>query len=236
MAKIIDELSVFFPAFNEAGNIESAVTLAKKTLEKVAGRWEIIIVDDGSTDSTPKISDDLAGRDKRIRVIHHKTNKGYGSALQSGFYGAKYEWVVYNDADGQFDFGEITKFIERKNDADLLLGFRIKRRDSFYRLFLAKGWALCLFLFFGSRLRDVDCGFKMVKKNILNKISRLESERGGMINAELAIKAKQAGFGIIQIGVTHYPRKSGRPTGAQLKVIIRSFIDLARLWKKLNGF
>lgn len=234
MAKIIDKLSVFFPTFNEEGNIEKTVLDAKKVLEKTVNEWEIIIVDDGSTDNTGEISDDLAKKDKRIKVTTHQVNRGYGAALQSGFYNAKYDWIVYNDSDGQFDFGEITKFLSETNSADLLLGYRIKRNDSPYRLVLAKGWAMCLFITFGLKLKDVDCGFKMVNIKVLEKIPKLESERGGMINAELAIKAKKYGFRIKQIGVNHYPRIKGVATGAQVKVVIKSFVDLFKLWIKLN--
>lgn len=234
MLKKLSELSLFFPTFNEEGNIETTVAKAKKVLPKVAQKWEVIIVDDGSTDQTPQIADKLAQKDKRVRVIHHKKNRGYGGGLQSGFYGAKYDWIVYNDADGQFDFAEITKFIAEKDRADLLVGFRMKRQDAWHRLLFAKGWALALFIFFGLRLKDVDCGFKMVRRAVIQKIPKLESERGGMINAELAIKTKKAGFRIKQIGVHHYPRKIGKATGAQFKVIIKSFVDLFKLWKKLR--
>ena len=234
MTKKISEISVFFPAFNEEGNIENTVAKAKKVLAKVAQKWEIVIVDDGSTDKTPEIADKLAKNEKRIKVIHHKVNRGYGGGLQSGFYNSKYDWIVYNDADGQFDFAEIDKFIAVKDSAELLVGFRIKRQDAWHRLLFAKGWALALFIFFGQRLRDVDCGFKMVRKEVIKKIPKLESERGGMINAELAIKTKKAGFRIKQIGVHHYPRKAGRATGAQFKVIIKSFADLFKLWQKLR--
>jgi len=220
MTKTIRELSVFFPA--------------KDVLETVADKWEIIVVNDGSKDMTGGIVRELGKKDPRVKIINHTENRGYGGALQSGFYNSSYEWIAYNDSDGQFDFGEITRFFNEKDSADLLLGYRIKRRDSFYRLFLAKGWAALLFLFFGLRLKDVDCGFKMVKKSVIKKIPRLESERGGMINAELAIKAKEAGFKIRQVGVTHYPRRGGRATGAQPRVIIKSFIDLFKLWVKLR--
>lgn len=225
----ISQLSVFFPTYNEEGNIKETVMATKKVLLSVAENWEIIIVNDGSTDKTAKISESLAQSDKNIRVITNSPNRGYGGALQAGFYNAKYDWIVYNDSDGQFDFSEITKFLVERENADLLLGYRIRRNDSFYRVILAKGWAFCLFLTFGLKLRDVDCGFKMVNRRVLDKIPRLESERGGMINAELAIKAKKYGFKIKQIGVNHYPRKSGQATGAQINVIIKSFLDLIKL-------
>lgn len=231
---MIKNLSVFFPAYNEGENIGRTVLLAKQVLEKAAANWEITVINDGSKDATGKKAREFGKGDKRIKVINHETNKGYGAALKSGFYNAKYDWIVYSDSDGQFDFSEVAKFIEKTDCADLIIGYRIDRKDSWYRKFLAKGWGTLVFVFFGLRLKDVDCGFKMVKKEVIEKIPRLESERGGMINAELAIKAKEAGFRIGQVGVTHYPRRAGRATGSQIKVIIKSFLDLARLWVKLK--
>lgn len=231
---MVKNLTVFFPAYNEEENIAQTVLSARRVLEKVASVWEIIVVNDGSKDITEKIADELSRGDKRIRIINHDVNQGYGGALKSGFYGAKYDWIVYSDSDGQFDFSEITRFIEKTDDADLILGWRIKRKDSIYRKFLAKGWAVLVFLFFGLRLKDVDCGFKMVRREVIEKIPHLESERGGMINAELAIKTKEAGFRVKQVGVTHYPRRAGKATGAQIRVILKSFLDLFVLWKKLR--
>src|SRR3989344_4995563 len=230
----INQLSVFFPTYNEEGNIANTVLAAKEVLEKVADKWEIIIVNDGSTDGTQEIAEGLRKEDERIRVENHKKNRGYGGALQTGFYAAKYDWIVYNDADGQFDFGETTKFIEKKDEADVFIGYRIKRKDAITRVAFAEGWALALFVFFGLKLKDVDCGFKMIKREVIEKIPKLESERGAIINTEVAIKTKKYGFKIKQIGVHHYPRKAGRPTGASIRVIIKSFVDLLRLWKKLS--
>lgn len=231
---MIDSLSVFFPSYNEEAHLELTIKKTIKVLKEVASKWEIIIVNDGSSDRTKEIAQTLSKEDKRIRIINHSKNGGYGEALKSGFYSSKYDWIVYTDADGQFDFTEISKFLEKKNRADLLMGYRIKRQDSFYRLLFAKGWALSLLVFFGLRLRDVDCGFKMVRKNVLEIIPHLESTRGGMINAELPIKAKKYGFKIVEIGVHHYSRTAGHAKGADLNVIIKSFVDLFKLWINLR--
>lgn len=224
----IRELSVFFPAFNEEKNISSTVEKARVVLEDLKTTYEILIINDGSTDNTASIADDLAKKYSKVKVIHQK-NGGYGMALRSGFENANYDWIVYTDGDGQFDFAEVIKFLKITDSNDLIIGFRIKRRDPFVRLVLAKGWAILLLIFFGLRLRDVDCGFKMVKKEVIKKISPLESTRGGMINAELAIKASKNGFKIAQVGVNHYPRLYGKPTGAGMKVIINSFLELLKL-------
>lgn len=232
--KLIGEISVFFPAYNEEGNIEKTVRAANSVLEKVAEKYEIIIVDDGSKDKTGEISDRLAKENAKIRVIHHHPNLGYGAALKSGFYNAKYQWISTIDADGQFDFSEITKLFEKTAEADVVIGFRLNRQDSLMRKANGYLWTLLNNLLFGINVKDVDCAFKLVNRKVVEKIPRLESVRGGMISPELLAKAKKSGFKITQIGVHHFPRHEGKQTGANFKVILKSFIDLFRLWKKLN--
>src|SRR3990170_6739208 len=116
MAKLIKELSVFFPTYNEEKNIKKVVKDAKRILDKIAGKWEIIIVDDGSKDKTGEIAKNLSKVDERIKVVSHKPNRGYGGALKSGYDTSKYEWVAFTDSDGQFDFSEITKFIDKQKE------------------------------------------------------------------------------------------------------------------------
>ncbi len=227
-------LSVFFPCINEEGNIEKTVAGAEAVLKKLKVNYEIIIIDDGSSDKTGQIAENLSRKNSKIRVIHHVKNLGYGEALKSGFYNARYDTIVYTDGDGQFDFTEVTRFLEKIKDHDLVIGYRIKRQDPFFRILFKEGWRMSLLAFFGLTLKDVDCGFKMVRKEVLEKIPHLESTRGAMISAELAIKAKRKGFQIAEVGVNHYPRLSGKPTGANLKVIIKSYTDLLKLWWKLK--
>lgn len=226
----VSELSVFFPAYNEEGNIEATVRKAIKVLEDLKlQKYEVIIIDDGSKDNTGKIADELAKYNDKIKVVH-QLNGGYGCALRAGFQNAKFDWVVYTDADGQFDFSEVTKFIEKVAEADIIYSYKIKRKDNFFRVLAAKGWGLSLFLFFGLKVWDVDTGFKMVSRRVLEKISPLVSTRGGMINAELVIKAQRAGFKVAQVAVHHYPRLSGQSTGVNPKVILKSYLDLLKLW------
>jgi len=232
---MMDSLSVFFPAFNEEENIAETVKKAIAVLKKLQIKnWEVIVVNDGSSDQTAKVANELAHKEPRIRVIT-QSNGGYGHALKTGFSSAKYPWVVYTDSDGQFDFAEVEKFIDKTKEADLILGFRIKRNDPPLRLVFAKGWKFMIFLFFGMSVKDVDCGFKMARKKLIEQISPLESSRGGMINAELVLKARKSGFKISQVGVNHYPRLKGKPTGANLKVIINSFLDLFKLRLEMMG-
>lgn len=232
----MDKLSVFFPTYNEEASIKSTVINAKKVLEGLSCGWEILIINDGSTDKTSKIVKSLSENDKRIKVVNHKTNKGYGEAFKSGFYNAKYPWIAFTDSDGQFDFSEITNFIEKQKstNADIVIGYYKKRRVSLSKKITSKMWEHLVFLMFGLMVRDVDCGFKLVSKKVIDKLPKLESERGAFISSEFLIRAKSAGFKIVEIPVTHKPRTSGKGTGRDLKVIIKSFVDLFKLWKKLK--
>ncbi|HUS60362.1 MAG TPA: glycosyltransferase family 2 protein [Nevskiaceae bacterium] len=232
----IDQLSVFFPAYNEEANIGATVTKTTKILPKIAKKWEIIVVNDGSKDKTGEIVEELIEKDKRIRMITHSPNRGYGAALKSGFYNSQYEWIAFTDADGQFDFSEINGFIEkqRQTKADLVIGYYLKRQEPFYRLWGSKVWQLVVFLLFGLRVRDIDCAFKLIRREVIEKIPKLEAERGPFISSELLIKAKKMGFKIVELGVHHYPRTVGAATGASLRVILSGLTDLFKLRKKLN--
>ena len=232
MAKLIPELSVFFPAFNEEANLVDTVTKAISVLEKIAGGWEILIVNDGSTDNTLNVAQKLSRSNPKIGVINHKINMGYGASLQSGLYGAKYDWIAFTDSDGQFDFSEITKFInkQRLTRSDLVIGYYLDRKVSGWVKFTSRLWELAVTILFGLNVRDIDCGFKLIAKKVITKIPKLEAQRGAFITSELLIKAKRAGFSIAEVGVHHYPRKAGLPTGRHLNVIIKSFVDLIKLW------
>lgn len=236
MAKLINELSVFFPAYNEEGNLRATVEKAVRVLDDIADKWEIIIVNDGSRDSTGELAHELAKENRNIKVITHSPNRGYGAALKSGLYNSKYPWIAFTDADGQFDFGEIAKFIEKQREtgADLVIGYYLDRAVPFYRKINTFMWELVVFILFGLKVRDIDCGFKLISRKVIDGIPKLESERGAFISSEFLIKARKNKFKIIEIGVHHYPRKMGKGTGAALNVIIKSFIDLFRLWKKLR--
>lgn len=230
----LDGLSLFFPAYNEEGNIKNTVEKAIPVLKNVASKYELLIIDDGSKDKTGEIADKLAGEYSFIRVIHHRPNQGYGAALKSGFYNSKQEWIVFTDSDGQFDFSEVTRLIEKSGEADIVAGYRINRQDPPIRKLFGFGWTLLSRLLLGVGVRDVDCAFKLVKKEVIDTIPKLQSTRGGMISPELLGRAKKAGFKIVEVGVHHYSRKEGKQTGANLKVIFKSFVDLGKLWWQIK--
>lgn len=235
MQKKVPELSIFFPFWNEQDNIEQIVKKAITVAETVANKWEIIMVDDGSADNTLKIAEKLAKEDKRLKVISHHPNRGYGAALNAGFVNAQYDLIVFSDGDGQFDFAEVTRLLDKLDGADIVIGFRKKRRDRklFKRLLLMnllKVWDLLLFHFY---YRDIDCGFKMFKKEAVEKLMPLRSE-GAMITTEILAKAKRKKLKIKEVGVTHYPREKGYQTGANFPVIVRAILESFILWYDLH--
>lgn len=234
---LINELSVFYPCYNEEKNIKNTISKTIPVLKKTAKDWEIILINDGSKDNTAKVLEEIKKEyPSQIKIITHNPNRGYGAALKSGFYNAKYEWIAFTDSDGQFDFSEITQFIEKqqKTKADIVIGYYLARQVSKAAILTSKIWEAIVFILFGLHVTDIDCAFKLVNKKVINTIPKLEAERGAFISSEFLIKSKKAGFKIVEVGVHHFARTEGQATGRQLKVIIKSFSDLFRLWFKIN--
>lgn len=232
----VPELSVFFPAYNEESNIVPTVEKALKILPTVATKWEILVINDGSRDKTGKVIEALSKKHKGVTAIQHEVNRGYGAAIKSGLYNAKYDWIAFTDSDGQFDFSEITNFLEtqKRTRADLVVGYYKKRQVSAFKILTSKMWEVAVFVLFGLKVHDIDCGFKLISKKILDKIPALTSERGAFISSEFLIKSKRFGAKIVEIPVTHYPRTKGEGTGRNIDVIIQSFKDLFKLWLNLR--
>lgn len=236
MAAKPNSLSVFFPAYNEQAHIAMTVKKAASILPNIVSRWEIIIVNDGSKDKTGSIIDKLAKKDSHIHALHHKVNRGYGAAFKSGLYAGKYKWIAFTDSDGQFDFSEITEFFKKQKEtgADIVIGYYKKRQVSKFKILTSKLWELVVFILFGLKVRDIDCGFKLISKDVVDAIPGLTSERGAFISSEFLIKAKKLGYKIVEIPVSHYPRTAGEGTGRNINVIIQSFRDLFKLWISLR--
>jgi glycosyltransferase involved in cell wall biosynthesis len=229
----VSSLSFFFPAFNEEASVESLVLKARRLLPELARAWEIIPVDDGSRDGTGAIFARLAAEDpEHVRPVHHEVNRGYGAALISGFANARYDLIFFTDGDQQFDLGELPLLIEKTDEGDVILGFRKHRRDHLIRRLNAFMWGNLVRMLFGFKSRDVNCAFKLVKRQVMEKI-RLSSI-GAVISTELLAKARKEGFRFVEVGVTHYPRTAGRPTGANWKVILLAFKELVALYKGLK--
>lgn len=225
-------ISVFFPCYNEQENVGPTVEKALAVLEKLNMDFEVIIVNDGSSDSTGQIADELAGRDGRIKVVHHHVNLGYGAALQSGFVAATKELVFYTDGDGQFDISEMPPLLPLTEQYDIVSCYRLKRRDPLVRKINGWCWTKLVCLLFGLKIRDIDCAFKLYKRKIFEDM--MLSSRGALIDTEVLARASRKGCRITQRGVHHYPRTAGSQTGANLRVILRAFRELFKLYSQIR--
>jgi glycosyltransferase involved in cell wall biosynthesis len=229
-------LSWFFPAHNEEANLEGLVQEALGTLPGLADTFEIVIVDDGSRDRTGPIADDLtAAHPGIVRAVHHPTNLGYGAALRSGFGSARYDHVAFTDGDRQFRVADIGRLIDRLAEPDrpdVVVGYRIKRADPLVRTVYARFYRLANRIFFGLRVRDVDCACKLFRREALEGLA-VESG-GAFFSAELLIKLQVAGRSVAEVGVPHHPRTAGSPTGARPSVVFRAVRDFwflrLRMW------
>ncbi len=229
-------LSYFFPAHNEEANLAGLVSEALAVLPRLAASFEIIIVNDGSRDATGRIADELTAASPGIvRVVHHGTNRGYGAALRSGFAASRHDVIAFTDGDRQFrveDLGRVLDRLRASDTPDVVAGYRINRADPLVRTVYARIYRLANRIFFGLRVRDVDCACKAFRRPALSGI-RVESG-GAFFSAELLIKLGAAGRTIVEVGVPHHPRTAGSPTGARPSVVLRAVRDFwalrLRLW------
>lgn len=229
----LSSLSIFFPAYNEEGNIATTIIDARNAAQIVAKSYEIIVVNDGSRDRTVEIVEELQKFDPNIRLLSHKTNIGYGAAVKTGLKACSMDWIFFTDSDGQFRYDELQKFVDQTQKYDLIMGYRRKRMDPFHRVFVAqvmlKIWN---FILFGLTVRDVDCAYKLFSKEVRDKI-KLDTESAITVT-ELIVKAKSAGFKITQLPVIHYARKFGKQTGGNWKVILKAARESFALRKEIH--
>lgn len=228
----MSSLSIVLPAYNEEANAASAVEQVSAVAQQLGMDYEIILVNDGSADRTGEIGRELEQRIPNFRLVEHYPNRGYGGALKAGFAAASKELIAFTPADKQFDFSEITLLLERLDEADIVSGYRADRQDAFIRRLNGFGWNMVVRLLFGRLCRDIDCGFKLFRREILEHVN-IASD-GAMIDTEFLAGAKSRGYRITDVPVTHLPRVTGEATGANLKVIIKAFRDLARFRLRLS--
>ena len=226
-------ISVFFPCYNEQENVGRTVEKALEVMQKLNADFEVIIVDDGSSDGTGQIADEIAGRDGRVKVVHHEGNLGYGAGLQSGFKAATKELVFYTDGDGQFDINEMPPLLVLMEQYDIVSCYRLNRQDSLIRKINGWCWTKLICLMFGLKIRDIDCAFKLYKREIFDKIEL--SSTGALIDAEILARAARKGYRITQKGVHHYPRTAGEQSGANLRVVLRAFKELIKLQSRIRS-
>ena len=218
------DISAVMPAFNEAANLEQSVGRTADALAAHARSFEIIVVDDGSRDDTPAVLERLKAVHPNLRVVRHPVNRGYGAAVRSGFDAARLPWVFLMDADNQFDPAEIGLLLARAMEADIVTGYRRHRRDPLTRRLNAWAFFTLVRLLFGRLVRDVNCAFKLIRRDLLAGMV-LHAE-GALINTEVLVLARQMHARVVEVPVHHYPRQSGKQTGANPRVVLRAFGEL----------
>ncbi len=224
-------ISAVLPAYNEEENIETAVEKMVRVLESLPMTdYEVIVVNDGSVDATGEISDRLARENPRVRVFHHRPNRGYAEALKTGFTNARHQLIFYTDSDNQFDVRELKNFLGAIDDYDIVCGFRIYRFDPLTRLVLSWGFNLLVRITFRIRVRDIDCAFKLFRREVFDKVT-IESKKF-FVDAEVLAKARYHKFSMTEIGVRHYPRPAGRST-VRPSHVLSTLRELAKIWANI---
>ncbi|HTY17711.1 MAG TPA: glycosyltransferase family 2 protein [Myxococcota bacterium] len=225
-------LSLVFPVFDEEENVGPLLEAALALAPRLAATFEIVVVDDGSRDRSAAIVEALCRSDPRVRLLRHPANRGYGAALRSGLRAARGELVFFSDADLQFDLAELAALLAHTGACDLVVGYRAPRRDPWRRRALAFGHRLVVRALFGLAVRDIDCAFKVFRRPVLEALPL--ASIGAFVNTELLLRARQAGFRIREVPVTHRPRVAGRSKGATLRVIARALVELLVLYRELR--
>jgi glycosyltransferase involved in cell wall biosynthesis len=231
----LKSLSFFFPALNEEDHVRGVLEDALTVLPRFTDDLEVIVVDDGSTDRTGAIADEFASRDPRVRAVHHHARRGYGGAVRSGLGSARMSWIFFTDGDRQFDLADLERLIAASDGMDAVVGYRLKRADPARRRFVAWVYNRLIRLLFGGGWRDVDCAFKLFRRDVFERVplDRVRSN-GAFFSAELLIALHRAGVRVRQVGVRHFPRTAGEEKGAPPRVVLRAMRDLAmlrvRLW------
>jgi glycosyltransferase involved in cell wall biosynthesis len=232
----LNSLSFFFPALNEEDHVEAVVRDALAVLPRFADDIEVTVIDDGSTDRTGKIADDLAKADPRVRVVHHGTRRGYGGAVRSGLVSARKDFIFFTDGDRQFRIADLERLIAAIDGVDAVMGYRLKRQDPARARFVAFVYNLVIRVMFLGGFRDVDCAFKLFRREVFDRVPLgLVRSNGAFFSAEMLITLRRAGIRTREVGVPHYPRTAGKAKGQQPKVILRAIRDLLRLRLRLWG-
>jgi glycosyltransferase involved in cell wall biosynthesis len=229
----LTSLTVVLPCHDEEDNVEAAIRDATAAAREAAARHEILVVDDGSADATGRLAAAAAADDPRVRVLTHDANLGYGAALRTGIAAARCEWILLTDADLQFDLSQLCDFLEPARRHDLVVGFRLVRMDPLMRRVNAYAWNQLVGRIFDLDVRDVDCAFKLVRRDLAQRLPLTAD--GAMISTELVARARLAGASIAELGVRHRPRTAGVQSGGDPAVVLGAFRELRRIKAELDA-
>ena len=228
-------LSVCMPAYNEEENIAGMVTDVLAVMQPRVADFEIVVANDGSKDRTGAVLEELAQQHPEVKPVHHEVNQGYGAAVYTALSSASKELIFFTDSDRQFKLEEIDRLLAKRDEADMIVGYRAPRRDPFLRVLFGWGWSSLVTLLFGYTARDIDCAFKLFPRTLFENVGPTVQSRGATFSAEFLVRTKRAGYTIAEVPVSHLPRVAGSQTGARWDVISRAFGELwqfrLQLWR-----
>ena len=222
-------LSLCMPAFNEAENITGTLEGACIVLPHFIEDFEVVVVDDGSSDNTAEVIQRFAADHPQVRLVSHEKNRGYGAAVSTGLRAAAGDLIMFTDSDGQFSLLDLPIFLSRLEKFDVVAGYRFDRADSAVRKFNAWAWTRLINFLFGVPLRDLDCAFKLFRREDIEKMKM--NTGGAAINAEIMMQCFKRGLKVCELPVTHYACYAGEQTGANLRVVFRAFRELSEVRK-----
>lgn len=225
-------ISIFFPAYNDAGTIASLALVAHMTARQLTDDYEVIVVEDGSPDHTGALLDEMAKSYPWLKVVHHEKNRGYGGALRTGFASSSKDLIFYTDGDAQYDPRELTQLYSAYGPGvDFINGYKIGRSDPLHRIVIGRVYHWFVKLVFGLRIRDVDCDFRLMRRSVFDKVVLTRSS--GVICVELMKKVQDHGFRIAQVPVHHFHRSYGKSQFFNVRRVSRTLVDLMKLWVEL---
>ncbi|MCU1345046.1 MAG: glycosyl transferase family 2 [Acidimicrobiia bacterium] len=228
----VDSVSVFFPCYNDADTIERMVVTAHDALCHFGAPFEIIVVNDGSTDRSAEVLAELSARVPELRVVTHSANRGYGGALITGFTSCTNQWVFYTDGDGQYDPSEILDLLKEATAAvDWVQGWKIERGDSWVRKVAGRAYHHTVRLLFRLQVRDTDCDFRLIRKALLERVTL--TAHSGAVCAEMMYQFRKAGGRVVEVPVHHYAREFGTSEFFKVTNVTRSLVDLTSTWLRL---
>ncbi len=230
--KALTSISLLFPCYNEAGNIGSMIEQSVRIGEEYGVDYEVVVVDDGSSDNSAELITQWSQKNPRVRLLRHQENRGYGAALRSGLQNVVKDLIFLTDGDNQFHVADIEKLFSKIDSCDVVTGYRFSRKDHAYRRFNGFLWTQLNKMLFGLKVRDVDCAFKLFRKKCLQGLTLKSNQL--MIHAEILARLKKKGCKIEEIGVPHYPRTAGKASATHPIRVIKTFGELCGLFWQIR--
>lgn len=226
-------ISIFYPCYNDWGTMGSMVMLTVQTAERLGLDYDITLIDDGSDSHTHNLLDEILRTYPGVRVIKHEQNRGYGGALRSGFSAATREWIFYTDGDAQYDVRELQVLLKHASpNVDVVQGYKITRHDPMHRRIIGRIYHYIVKTAFGLRLRDVDCDFRLIRRNVFDKVQLVSDS--GVICCEMMTKIQWNGFRIVEVPVHHFERAHGKSQFFNFPRVARVARQLIGLWIRLT--